>query len=518
MIKQYKLPDNMNSKHSIVTFDGKKTSWQTWKLKFRALGVVGGFPQLFDKDFVVPILLDPSYIKYEEKNHLAHAKLVLSMKDNKDVRTVTEATTKCFPTGCFILAWKRLHDVYQPADVHSKIELTTRFMNLKLAETGEVDQWIDEMEGMKNSLEIFFSKSINDEDFRTTLFMNLPNSKAFESLQTNFSMQMDNEVDNNIPFTIDAFKRQVSAYIGDSNINLKGGQHAYAAVTGTPCGLCGKLGHIRQNCRTGSCSICGKNNHREDNCWSKITCTKCQRCGHPETHCLEDVQCTKCMKMGHRAHYCKGPGGPVTCYYCQQQGHIQNECPKKKQDEKGQTNQGNENNHMGFVANECQSAYDEKLWLGGTGASCHLTGSLYVLENIKDIETDEVIWTASGNQLKILKTGDFVVTYLNDNGKLENIMLNNIGYAPGITINLMSLTKAFRNDYHISNEGEAIVLTKKLEHGKQKRIKFGEIVKTKTGHVSAILLTSEEVYLKEIELANFGVNLPATNDIDNGLG
>ena len=101
---------------------------------------------------------------------------------------------------------------------------------------------------------------------------------------------------------------------------------------------------------------------------------------------------------------------------------------------------------------------DVHLWVGDSGASCHMTNSLSGMYNIKDKEFSVTI--GDGQTVQATKTGKWK-GYTNQKDESSNmIILNFVAYIPSIFMNLFSITQALKNGSNLSNKGQIITVQK----------------------------------------------------------
>ncbi|RFU73187.1 zinc knuckle domain, partial [Trichoderma arundinaceum] len=118
------------------------------------------------------------------------------------------------------------------------------------------------------------------------------------------------------------------------------------------CLLCGREGHIADNCTKCICKFCGKDGHWDYACSAiKIRCRKCSQLGHIAAACVEKLALTK--EEGLACSYCDSPDHlekdcteiwrsfhpetgtiktvtalPVSCAACGSAQHYSGDCPQ----------------------------------------------------------------------------------------------------------------------------------------------------------------------------------------------
>jgi hypothetical protein len=118
--------------------------------------------------------------------------------------------------------------------------------------------------------------------------------------------------------------------------------------------------------------------------------------------------------------------------------------------------------------------YSEIIYIGDSGASCHMVHSDEGMYDVKPI--NEKITIGNGQYIKALKIGKKKGMIKLDDGTMMNVILK---YVPNLApYNLFSTTKAITIGWMLGNEGKTIL----LKNGKPV-LKFNKMLKTKSGYV-----------------------------------
>jgi hypothetical protein len=85
---------------------------------------------------------------------------------------------------------------------------------------------------------------------------------------------------------------------------------------------------------------------------------------------------------------------------------------------------------------------NKNLWIGDSGASCHMTCSLDGMVNIRDINSP--VQVGSGESLECMKIGDKRLCAVQSDGTMSDVILRDCKYVPDLFTNLFSITKALQ--------------------------------------------------------------------------
>ena len=140
----------------------------------------------------------------------------------------------------------------------------------------------------------------------------------------------------------------------------------------------------------------------------------------------------------------------------------------------------------GEIAVKNMEDQDQHLFIGDTGASCHMTGSLDGMFDLHDI--DEQITVGNGQVTQATKRGKKRGEITDENGVKHAVVLNNVKYVPDLAPNnLFSITYALSHGFSIGNKGETIYLRKN-----DFTLSFNHCIPTKTGYVAAVEIRPHE--------------------------
>jgi hypothetical protein len=144
-----------------------------------------------------------------------------------------------------------------------------------------------------------------------------------------------------------------------------------------------------------------------------------------------------------------------------------------------------------FTSSACKAHGTRNVWLGDSGASCHMTHSDEGFTNWRNISSE--VQLGNGEILKATKIGDKKMTIIQKDGSKKNITLKDCKYVPGMQVNLFSITKALENGWGISNNGPIINLIKDNEI-----IKFDQVIPTETGSLIGLIMHPHKDYVNVV--------------------
>jgi hypothetical protein len=129
-----------------------------------------------------------------------------------------------------------------------------------------------------------------------------------------------------------------------------------------------------------------------------------------------------------------------------------------------------------FIANKTTN---NNMWIGDSGASCHMTCSLDRMVNVREI--DLPVQVGTGEAIECTKIGDKRLCAIQEDGTIRDVVLKDCKFVPGLFTNLFSITKALEGGCSISNKGISISLTKG-----EFSICFDKTLRTDTGAITGV--------------------------------
>ena len=185
-------------------------------------------------------------------------------------------------------------------------------------------------------------------------------------------------------------------------------------------------------------------------------------------------------------------------------------CYKKQRDQAQSQNRANKAREEDVdavdvvpMSFEKENKINEKnIWIGDTGASCHMTPSLEGMTDIKKINTR--IKIGNGEDLTAEKVGTFRGNIEYANGKSMATTLKDVKYVPNLDCNLLSLTSVMDKGYQLLGTDEELSLKKN-----NMRIRFDRKLKT-SGNLYGIKIqakprTKRKIWKSTIIIANWDI-------------
>ena len=419
----------------VLPFNGKKENWSVWEEKFLARAKRKGYKKVLLGKETAPKdseTIDERTDAGKEKkrlkdaNELGFEELILSIDGKSKAGKVAFALVKgCksvdYPDGEAALAWMRLTNKFASKNTVSLLKLKREFTNSMMKTDQDPDEWITELEELQARIkDIAVNKpavQISDEDLMIHTLNYLPRkydiekhycekkleagtlnmSDLRESLGSRYAIEFDNE-----EVEEDDEEGEEKALIAKQ---FKG-----------KCNFCGKWGHKAADCRekkkseggkspkfNGTCNFCGKYGHKEKDCWSK--------------------------QRQERANVTQELIDEVILMMYQSELTEYSETEEHPDDDDGVALAALESNNI---------------WIGDTGATCHLVARDYKMINVKMI--NEEIRVGNGSKLKAKKLGDLPVIIKQADGKETEAVLKNVKYVPRLMCNLFSIVSALSRD------------------------------------------------------------------------
>ena len=480
----------------IIPFSGKKNDWRQWSRKFLAIAHRRGFKEYLDGTKTITSTSSADEI---QKNTQAYNEMLLAMSDDVSFGLVDESTTTLCPDGDAKLAWTKLQSKFESQTSASRVKLMNQFTNNKLRKLSQdPDVWISELELLRTRLQKMGS-NIDESYVMIHIMNNLPSAydNLIDSLEDKLGASTDALTLESLREKLSEkyekikmrkrFKTEESDSDDDEKALFAGGKFKGR------CHYCGKFGHKASECRkkkmdngqetqnrgkrfTGKCNFCGKIGHREKDCWKKH--------GKPgekanneddnannavESEHIEEEE-EETALLGLEAKTSQEKVEKQTSDY----GLMMLDVPQDPYD----------GLDVALGATGRKTETDEELWLGDTGASCHMTYSTQGMRNLKPM-TSSVIF-GNGHKLQCTHIGEKHGLVVQNDGTKARIKMKNVKVVPDLFCNLFSISAALKEGCRL--EGNATELTVSIGN---RKYRFDNKIKSGKGFVFGIRINSD---------------------------
>jgi hypothetical protein len=194
----------------------------------------------------------------------------------------------------------------------------------------------------------------------------------------------------------------------------------------------------------------------------KGLCTYCGIYGHKASNCLKTL--TKGTSNGNK-NKSNGDSGyfPGIFFKCNKKGHKSFNCPMKGSEEGKMCNKDNayctSAKEIALVGCENQEGLqDQNLWVGDTGATCHMVcddSKLFDFESVND----EVV-VGDRRPLRVAKIGKLKVHFANSSGESSEFIMDKVKFVPSLRMNLFSLVVGIKKGWKLESDGDRLILSK----------------------------------------------------------
>ena len=197
------------------------------------------------------------------------------------------------------------------------------------------------------------------------------------------------------------------------------------------------------------CRVCGKIGHKGEDCWT-LEANKHKKPGNVKKNGKASSEWLQKIK----------------CFNCNKKGHYANKCPEQKRARKvttiSESNEEAEEAELLFNMTEkgtnTKKMQDDNIWIGDTGASCHMTNSLEGLSSMTD--TKQSVTMGDGKSISTAQIGVWKGVKVTKDGQTKAITLSKVAYVPSLCVNLFSITQAMKQGASLSSKGLMISISR----------------------------------------------------------
>ena len=503
----------------VIAFSGKQVDWTVWEEKFLAKANSKGYRKVLlgaevapsdSQEFDESTAEGRTMKRIREANESAYTDLILSIDGSTATgrvafNLVRLSKTENLAYGDARMAWLKLQNKYATKSAPTLMALIKEFNNSRLSnKRDDPDVWIGHLEDLRIRKEQQGSVT-TDKEFMMHVLNNLP--KEYETQQSMLEKRLKDVED---PLAIEeirtdlnlCYQRLTQRKVADDDKDDEENALFGGGLKGT-CHGCGKVGHKRSDCpendqsnKSGArrgfknrsnkkCIHCGKVGHKPENCWVKF--------GKPD-----------------KAHFGADRSSDLLLNACEESvyaiGHNQDGSQRTSDDKKFATerktdaatasyfnskNSMKESTDFGFSTKE--TPISKNIWIGDSGASCHMTNEANGLFEIRNI--DEEITIGNGKPMKATKVGKLKVETVNRDGTKTQFTLGGVKLVPELYCKLFSLTSALDKGFKLGNQGRVIHLQKK-----NFKLAFDKVFETKTGFISGVELRTRSDESAQVHL------------------
>jgi hypothetical protein len=369
-----------------------------------------------------------------------------------------------YPPGNARAAWKNLLKKYTPTTSFALSTLHKKFSSAKLKKGCDPDLYMVYLQDIRQKMSDM-GHVYTDHQYMLQILSNLTDDYEVVVYFLNHRLS-----DLHNPLTIDEMRDELSARYeliknkfpptkkeGGGGSGEESALYAGARFKGK-CLKCGKYGHKRNDCKEGNKTGTSPNANTTDN--------------KPDA-----------KPNNNNNQKFKG-----NCNYCNKPGHKEAQCFKKKAAETANAASGDstEGTTPGVSFTVIDAMFlgvgnSKNMWIGDTGASCHMTCSDQGMYDCVDI--DDPICVGDGKVIKATKMGSKKVWGKQKNGKDFHLTIHNCKYVPDLWVNLLSITSTLANGWQLSNKGLIMKISKNND-----ALEFDQVYNTDIGAVVGVIM------------------------------
>ena len=507
----------------VISFSGKRSDWRVWSRKFLAVAEKRGYKKLLTGALE---LTSTSGTDDRQLGVNAYNDLLLAMNENISFGLVDEAKSVVCPDGDAAKAWQKLMKRFESKTSASKVKTMGQLHASRLTKkTKDPEVWISELELLRSRL-TEMGTTVDDEFLILHILNNLPSD--YDNVVENLEERVDSVTN---PLGLEDVRQKLSEKYEKMRLRKKfkdesdddEEQALFATKFKGRCNKCGKFGHKAKDCRSnidndkeknqkkkfaGKCFYCGKVGHREANCWAKhgkpadrvntakeyeeeesddeavlismdeiidfagITLTDPKDKSKPDGKTNKEIAPRTNTKEevipGVTADMVK-PFKPEE-WTAEMRRNFEEITSNDYEPIEDVDEPAEDIKDTAFMTYKDESG---QMWIGDTGATCHMTNSRNGLTNLEPISSSVIF--GNGERLKATHIGDMRGIVKQKDGTQKPICLTKVKFVPKLTCNLFSITSALKHGCEMHGLHEMIKIKKgRMEYKFDHRIKNGK--------------------------------------------
>ena len=367
----------------------KGSNYPTWKLQCKMGLMRDGVWGIVSGDEEAPEAGTDAYPKFAVRRDRALATIVLSI-DPSLLYLIGDPEDPS-------VVWKKLGDQFQKKSWANKLHLRKRLHTLRLKDGDSVQTHIKEMTEIFSELSIIGDK-ISDEDRVVYLLASLPDSftTLVTALEANTEVPKMDVVTERLLYEekklIDRATTSIKMEAGAMSVKHK------VKSKGPKCYGCHNYGHIQRNCPNVS-----KQSHNRDGQRERSKRPKSEKTRTTVKHSIHKTE---------EVNSDSDVGLAVT---------------------------HNELNSVG--ESQDRGSTDSSCWIVDSGATCHICHDKALFTQLTSLRNVQEVTLGDGRNLRALGSGTVELELVLPNGEPQRKLLHDVLYVPGLSYNLLSVTK-----------------------------------------------------------------------------
>ncbi len=326
-----------------------------------------------DRSKILDPITDAEQLKGHKAHAAAHSALHAACRDTESFNAINNAITLEQPLGDGHLAWSNLQTIFKPTSTAQKHELEYRFAQCVLTkDTKNPDEWFSELDRIRSQLKMDHKVDYDDDKLISQIIYNV----TPPAYQTTVEL-IKRELNRKVKVTLAEVQRDLRHIYGTIQQNQHTGRLQHNKGRHNPNDT---LRAAYPKKTKSDCRICGKKGHKATDCWD-----------HPSNKDKDRRNRNSKSRNPTRPPHFNPPAAAhaattqserprVTCTYYNKPYHTEDKCFKNAADLRNRTSSRDSaeliliTTHSAFNVseNDTSSKLDEDLFIGDSGATCHM--------------------------------------------------------------------------------------------------------------------------------------------------